>query len=314
MPDLPVPAATAAPGEHADWLEFQALVSADRNSSMQDLVSALRRIGSGEEIEDEREIEDAEDVTLDRGGETIEPVAADAFQEIEDRAISCGGAYPFRVLDGALQGRSNIRDSLYAFLLLLSHYGKDAGPEGLNVPQLFEEVAEHAIGNCLGGPGNEVATYQFGFPRRLNPAGFRDAVDDLCQRIGEGGASKARPTRKDQKDAALDLIAWKPFPDGRRGLVMTWGQCATGKDWTSKLAELQPENWAAMWMTERPAVVPLRSFFVPHRVDRDRWDVSAISAGVLFDRCRIAAVGGTLPRHLRDGTRAYSRNVLGSEG
>lgn len=313
MPGLTVPAATAAPGELADWLEMEALRAADRNSSTQDLASALRRTGSGEEVEIERPFESPTDSVDDRGGETIEPIAEAAFEEIEDRSVACAGRYPFHLNGSLLQGTTRVRDSLYVFLLLLSRYGKDAGPEGLNVPQLFEEVAELAIGNCLGGPRNEVSTYQFGFPRRLNPAGFRAALDDLCQRMGEGGSSKNRPTRKDQKDASLDLIAWRPFPDRRRGLVMAWGQCATGADWREKLTDLQPEDWASAWMAERPAVVPLRSFFVPHRVDREHWDVSAIAGGVLFDRCRIAAFGNSLSKHIREGIRAYSRHVLALE-
>ena len=310
MPDLLVPAATAAPGELADWLECQALVAADRNSSIQDLASALRRTGSGEEIEDEREIEDADDATLDRGGETIEPVAGDAFEEIEDRALSCGEAYPFEVLEGALQGRRSTPDSLYAFLLLLSKFGKDAGPDELNVPQMFEEIAELAIADTLGGESNDVATIQFGFPRRIAPPGFKGAVEDLCVNTGEGGSSRDQPSRSDQKDAALDVVAWRPFPDRRRGQVMAWGQCATGADWREKLTDLNPADWAASWLMDRPAVVPMPAFFVPHRIERDKWNVTANYAGILFDRCRIALSAYPLPEPLRGQVRAYNRKVI----
>src|SRR5665811_109964 len=313
MPRLTVPAATAAPPEHADWLELEALRAADKNSSSQDLASALRRTGSSEEIEDERPIEGPDDPVADRGGETTEPIVEAALEEVEDRASACAGAYPFAIDGQALQGTRSVRSSLYAFLLLVSRYGKDAAPDGLNAAQLFEEVAEVAIANCMGGARNDVRTVQFGFPRRLAPSGFRNALDDLCRRTGEGIESKARPNRKDQKDAALDLVAWRPFPDERRGMVMAWGQCATGADWRDKLGELHPENWAAAWMAERPAVVPLSAFFVPHRVDRGHWDVSAIKGGLLFDRCRIAAFAHRLPRHVREGCRAYNRHVLAAK-
>lgn len=310
MPDLLVPAATSAPGELADWLECQALVSVDRNSSIQDLASALRRTGSGEEIEDERRIDDEDDATFDRGGETIEPVATDAFEEIEDRAASCGEAYPFEVLEGALQGRRSTPSSLYVFLLLLSKFGKDAGPDQLNVPQMFEEIAELAIAHTLGGESNEVATIQFGFPRRIAPPGFRAAVDDLCIKTGEGGKSRDQPNRSDQKDAALDVVAWRPFPDRRRGLVMAWGQCATGADWREKLTDLNPSDWAASWLMDRPAVIPMPAFFVPHRIDREHWDVTANYGGILFDRCRIALSSHPLPEPLRSQVAGYNRQVI----
>jgi len=312
MAVLAVPPATASPVEHADWLELEALGAADRNSATQDLASALRRSGSGEEVEDERGIEGPDDAVADRGGETVEPIAEAAFEEIEDRAVACDGAYPFELSDSVLQGRAGVRDSIYVFLLLLSKFGRDAGPDGVDAAQLFEEVAEVAIANCLGGDRNGVETYQFGFPRRLTPAGFQEAVDDLCRRTGEGVESRSRPNRRDQKDASLDLVAWRPFPDRRRGLIMAWGQCATGGNWAEKTTELTPANWATKWMAERPAVVPMRAFFVPHRVERERWDVTAIDAGVLFDRCRIATFARPLPAELRRGCRAYSRHVMGT--
>lgn len=308
MPELPVPLATAHAVEHADWLEVAALSAADRNSSIQDLASALRRTGSGEEIEDVQSDEDAP--MGDRGGETLEPVVDAAFAEVEDRAKACGGTYPFALDDSAIQGSRRTRNAVYAFLLLVSKFGKDAGPPGLNVPQLFEEIAEVAIKNCLGGERNGIQTYQFGFPRRVKPGGFRDALDDLCETLGEGSRSKDRPTSEDQKDAALDLVAWRAFPDGRSGKIMAWGQCATGEDWREKLTDLQPHSWASSWMAEMPTVLPLRAFFVPHRVRRDRWDVAAIHGGVLFDRCRIAALASRLPKELGERCRSFNRHVL----
>jgi hypothetical protein len=310
MQRLTVPPATANPVEHADWLEIEALIATDRNSSMQDLASALRRAGSGEEVENERVIANPDDPVGDRGGETLEPIVEAAFAEVEDRTKACDGSYPFKIEDSAIQGHRGSRNALYVFLLLVSKFGKDAGPDDLNVAKLFEEVAEVAIKNCLGGPKNQIMTYQFGFPRRLEPSGFRAALDDLCQRLGEGVKSKERPTTKDQNDAALDLIAWRPFPDGRRGQIMAWGQCATGNDWREKLTELQPSAWASTWMYEMPTVLPLRTFFIPHRVRSDRWDVEVARAGVLFDRCRISALSSRLPSDVRDQCRAYSRHVL----
>lgn len=310
---MPVPAATAQPIEHADWLELEAIRAADRNSSLQDLASGLRRTGSSEELEDERPIEDRDDALADRGGETTEPVAEAAFAEIEDREIACGGEYPFHLEDGALQGGRTVRTSLYVFLLLLSKFGKDAGPAGLNVPQLFEELSELAVAHSMGGDRNGVQSAQFGFPRRITPAGFADAVDDLCKSMGEGGESKDRPRTQDQKDAGLDVVAWRSFPDGRRGKLMVWAQCATGGGWRDKVYHLQPANWAEAWLKDRPAAVPMPAFFVPHRVNRDDWDLFGIYAGIMFDRCRIAACATPLSRRVRDECRAYNRHVIAEQ-
>jgi hypothetical protein len=306
MPLLAVPPATADPVKHADWLELQALIAADRNSSVQDLASALRRAGSGEELEDEGRAAE----TDDRGGETTEPIAEAAFAEIEGRSQGCDGAYPFSLGENYLELKSRFRNPVYLFLLLLSTFGKDAGPGGLKVAQLFEEVSGVAMTNALGGRENSVETIQFGFPRRIAPAGFKAAVDDLCKRVGEGGGSKHQPTLSDQKDAALDLVTWRAFPDKRRALVMAWGQCATGADWKDKLSELDPRAWSTSWLLESPLVPPLRTFFVPHRIGDRHWNVVAAKAGVLFDRCRIASMARPLPQELRSKCVEFNEHVL----
>jgi hypothetical protein len=306
MPELTVPPATADRVTHADWLELQALAARDRNSSMQDFASALRSTGSSEQLEDEGAAEEIDD----RGGETTEPIAAAAFAEIEDRCTGCGGHYPFELGEDFLQLKGKGRGAAYVFLLLLSTFGKDAAPAKLNAPQLFEELSAVALGNCLGGQRNGVKTYHFGFPRRVGPPGFQEAVDKLCLSTGEGTACKDRPTRKDQKDAALDLVAWRPFPDGRRAIVMAWGQCATGANWDGKLSEMQPAEWSAAWLRDRPVVLPLRTFFMPHCVADERWEPNALKGGVLFDRCRIAALAHPLPGELQAQCVRFNRHVI----
>jgi hypothetical protein len=306
MTALAVPAATADPVAHADWLELAAIAARDRNSSLADLAGELRRAGSGEEVEDEGDA----DETGDRGGETIEPIAESAFEEIEDRSIGCDEAYPFDLGERHLQLHPYSQGSAYVFLLLLSVFGLEASPEGLNVAQLFEEVSALALANYLGGSEKGVQSIQFGFPRRLAPAGFKAAVEDLCGRIGEGEGPRDRPTAAHQKDASLDLIAWRPFPDGRRSSVMTWGQCATGEDWRDKLTEMHPHVWCGKWLREQPAVIPLRAFFVPRRVERKHWVGAAYDGGVLFDRCRIAAFANPLPKELRSRCREFTKHVV----
>jgi hypothetical protein len=69
-----------------------------------------------------------------------------------------------------------------------------------------------------------------------------------------------------------------------------FGQCASGNDWASKLGELQPSAFWGQWMQDSP-ISPylIRSFFVPHRIERRKWELIARKAGLLFDRCRIAS-------------------------
>ena len=183
----PAPSASDGPEILADWLELRALDDADQNSSIQDLVQVIRRSGTTDALPGVDDIESS----LDRGSEKSQVIAEDAFGEIEDRFSSCGGnngAYPFIVGSQDIQLRDSPRSS-YLFLLLLSRFGKDAGPKSMDGAKLFEEVSIEAALSYFGGNACEIGTYHFGAPRRSpNPADFVSALNELCRNLGEGVA------------------------------------------------------------------------------------------------------------------------------
>lgn len=311
MTSLIAPSASEGPEGHADWLELRALEAADHNSSIQDLVQVIRRTGTIEAIEEDGDLDDSQD----RGGEKTQAVAEDAFSEIEDRHTACGGhrgKYPFRLRPQYIELRmADPNTSLYLFLLLLSQFGKDAGPSGTDGARLFERLSVHAAANYLGGGGAPVDSFHFGAPRRSTPRGFRDALNELCRQIGEGqGCRVDRPSLRDQKDAKLDLIVWRSFGDNRAGQLIGFGQCATGNDWPDKLTQLQPQDFCGMWMLDTPAVQPVRLFFVPFRIERRRWLDAARKGGIIFDRCRIAANTKQVDRELLSECTDWTSHVL----
>lgn len=289
MANLIAPSAADRREDHADWLELRAIQSRDQNSSIQDLVQVIRRTGTIEEID----LDDGDEDMLDPGSEKTQVVAVDAFSEIEDRYASCGGDsgfYPFRLESQYIELRTNPAESPYLFLLLLSKFGKDAGPRRSDGAELFELLCVHAAVHYLGGTTSGVESYHFGAPRRSTPPRFVDALNDMCRRMGEGqGCRCDRPTIRDQKDAKLDVTVWRPFHDARPGKLIGFGQCATGKDWADKLTELQPQTFCGMWMLDSPAVPPVRLFFVPFRIENRAWLRAAMHGGIIFDRCRIVA-------------------------
>jgi hypothetical protein len=281
--------------DRADWLELRAL-GRRHLASMEDLLQALRTSpASGD---------------ADTRGLAAELGAADAFAELHDRRQACFHGYPFRLAGEVLDAPRNVGFAPYTFLLLLSVFGAAAGPSDLDGASLFEEVCAEAGMAYLGGRRLGARSIVFGAPRRGEPAGFRAAVDSLCEAIGEGGGCRSRLRLRHQRDAKLDVVVWRPFPDGRAGQVIGFGQCATGRGWPAKLQELQPRAFGALWLREPLAVEPLRMFFVPFRVDPGRWEEASFSGGVLFDRCRIAAHAAELPPAVRERCRAWSRHVI----
>lgn len=269
---LPIPLPPEAL-QLADWLELVALLSSDRNASIGDLGRALAVSNALE-----AEAGDADNRLF------IEARGLEVWREIEARAAAAGPAYPYRLSQRGLLEANIARDafSAYRFCLSLSYFG-DPGLVGVNIRprRLFEDLATLAAGNHLGGEA-----CRFGSPRADLPAPFREALREVCSRLGEG-AVLPRATRS-IKDDGLDVVAWKHFPDRLPGKLIIFGQCASGNDWNEKLADLEPLAFCHSWLSHQLPSRVLKAFFTPHRVDRLDWDDVNRRAGLFFDRCRLA--------------------------
>jgi len=301
-----IPAASCGPEEHADWLELAAARHPDHRYSRRAFISDLNISSTTDGLLEEKE---SEDDSRDSAYQ-IEAIVDDAFSEMDDRLRACGGdssVYPFVFGEDGLELHPESADNVYTFLLLLSAYGKDAGPKGSCGAKLFEEVSAQAAASYFGGRSRV-----FGFPRTDYPKGFADAVDSLCRDMGEGeGCKRTRQELPHQKDAKLDVVAWRDFPDRRVGKMIAFGQCATTEDWGEKVLELpDPHSWCSHWMMDQPIAPPARMFFLPHRIDRGEWAWASRRGGVLFDRCRIAHFAREIDGDLKERLSAWSAHVL----
>jgi len=250
----------------ADWLEIYTLLSGDYNASRGDLERILRRAGFCELDDDE----------------AIERKTLDTFEELEQRRRAAREAYPF-VLDyhRVLELKTKWEDfPVYIFCLCLSYFGFG---EAHKISRLFEHVSCLAAKSYL--QGNAIG---FGWPRSELPASFPKAVTKLCALLGEGSGYREQPAL-DRKDDTLDVVAWKDFTDKSSSKILMFGQCAAGRNWEEKLGELNPETFWRQWMQDSlVSPTPIKSYFVPHRIERKKWELVARKAGVIFDRCRIA--------------------------
>ncbi len=282
MKTVELPNIGDAPEAQADWLEWIALRETASFVSWTSYQGNLTQAGSDDALETEQD-QDPDDL--------LEDLINEVDRELNSRRSACGGKkgfYQYEMTHEGIAYIGNANDLTYRFLLLLSLFGKDAGPQGFYPERLFEDLCSLALHEYLGGVTTGLDRAVFGFPRRVLAKHFPDAVNDLCQRLGEGKGASGHTPEKDQKDAKLDLVAWRSFPDGRRGKLIGFGQCATGDDWTAKAFELQPKKWCEIWMRDSAGVDPFSSLFIPHRPAEDKWLMAAHYAGALFDRCRIA--------------------------
>jgi hypothetical protein len=291
------------PEVQADWLEWSALSEPDAFVSWTSYQGNLTQAGS----------DDAPDTAQDQDeDDLLEDLINEVDRELNSRRNACGGktgSYPYEMTHEGVAYSGNDNNLTYRFLLLLSLFGKDAGPQGYHPEKLFEDLCSLALHEYLGGAATGFERAVFGFPRRLLPKHFPKALDELCRLMGEGAGSFGREPEIDQKDAKLDLVAWRAFPDGRRGKLIGFGQCATGDDWTDKAFELHPQKWCRLWMKDSAGIDPFGSLFIPHRPPENKWLIAANYAGVLFDRCRIAWLVPSPQGDLADDIKKWVRHV-----
>ena len=271
-------------------------------------MASIRRMGSIDAFE---ELDDEPlDELVERENEELERIADAAFEELALREGYLGSQYPFTI-DTALSAQPCALNSPYVFLTALTFFG----PGIENMPEsgssLFEIISAAALVQYLGG-AETVQSYDFGFPRRNSPKAFRNAIEDLCKRLGEGlGCKVKKPLTQSVKDAKLDLVAWVPFSDTRRNQLSVFGQCAAGANWQSKLNELQPVDFCNIWLKETPAMPPLLAFFVPRKVMDNVWfQVCVGERRVIFDRLRIARLLGSLDSDLVKRCETWSAAIF----
>lgn len=294
------PSISADVVDQADHFELLVLESASGSASISELLRSMNIGGSAEVLDvDPRALDgladpEEDETIIDPGGEVLEAIGGAVLAEIEFREAACGGSYPFSIDDqGVLAIRPSYLTSPYIFMLLLTQFGGKPKTGRTRISQIdatktFEDLALVAAAEYFGWDDDHVVAYPFGFPRRLTPRGFEDAVNDLCKQVKEGQGCRKRPNLADQQDATLDIVVVRRFPDRRLGQMTAFGQCATGADWRDKLTDLQPETFCKLWMLDAFAVNPIRMFFVPHAIEERRWLHATMSAGVVFDRSRMA--------------------------
>lgn len=258
----------------ADWVELAALLSADGNSSTGDLSSAL---AAGSLVDQEGYEDEAE------RREAIEMQVLEVFRELEARSVAAAEAYPFTLENtGVVTVNTGAGQfSAYTFCLCLSYVPGKTKVGQLYPYRMFEDLAVVASRNFIGGEA-----VRFASPRADLPKKFTPALAEVCTLMAEG-STRVRAQRA-AKDAKLDVVARRHFPDRLPGKLLLFGQCAAGEEWEEKVGELRPDDFCGAWLSEQPASQQVRAFFIPHRVDNVRWEDAARSGGLFFDRCRLA--------------------------
>ncbi len=154
--------------------------------------------------------------------------------------------------------------SCYIFCLVASAI-RDGSILGADLPPLaramaihFQAIAAEAAAEVVGGE-----SISFGWPRPEG-TGFRPALHSASTRLNLGKPLEDNPLWSNgrEKDAGIDVIAWRDFPDRRPGKLVLLGQVASGRDWVEKTVTRDTPRFLS-WFSERPMQHFVPAIFIP---------------------------------------------------
>ena len=303
----------------ADWLELETLVRPRGVATRSDVLRLYDFIeDDGHELEiDEVTGEELEPEVLEHGRSEC---ADEVLAEIEHRVQILDADYPFDFdlerqqwrlsLASPAQGaRIRAARTCYLFCLLTSAVrdGRISGnTAGIQQPMAnhFQAIATNAAAGVLNGEA-----ISFGFPRPSG-TGFRAALAEASLQMRLGTPLETSPLHSNgqEKDAGIDVIAWRDFRDGRPSKLVLLGQVASGYNWKEKSVKADTYRFFE-WFSQRPTEHYIPSIFIPFPLHHECEakpgvtfeDVAVDNAyhiergfGIIVDRLRIvetAAVG-----------------------
>lgn len=233
-------------------------------------------------------------------GRALDDAQGRVTEEIDRRSNLLGTHYPFTRAGNALSYTGSPHH-VYEFMLATAVVGEYSEGRYRVIPRVFEVASCHIARAYLGeGAG----AYRTGWPRpRGEPKRLKAVIEKLRQLTGDNmGEWDWRPKQGKPNDPApthakeqgLDLVAWKPSPDGRTGQLYLLGQCACGSNWSSdaKLHDLSIDKLQE-WF-DISLVPPVTSLFTPHHADNNQiLAASRRMKGLIFDRARMVLLTQT---------------------
>lgn len=281
LPGLP-----SAEAELHELADFAELMCWKRSQvSTQEILNFLGRSDDNEMVEGAQDSEDNVSEYLD-----------DVMNELARRREACAGGYPFKLdssgtvlsIDKTATRQHPAKSTAYIYLLLSTRLNMTSNKVHASIDgtSILEFLSAHALKNYLGS--QTAQSFVFG---TAAGSSFKKRVEALCQHVGEGkkyrNRDKKPPPAKDDK---LDVVAWIPFPDNLPGKIIVFGQCKTGTNWRRSVSDLQPEQFCAKWLEERPLVLPARAYCISESANLGRWNSDSIDAGILLERCRLVGL------------------------
>lgn len=254
----------------ADWIEASLLFD-ENEISKSNLVDAL--------IEG--------NICEDSGQDLANEIADRGWVEIEQRQRWGGVSNNLQILGPRITNTNDWRaEPIRAFFVLLSvlqFYPEWSKSHRNYVEQgeLFERVIEVICPALL--PGWEVLRAGWSPD---NAVSVKTIVSILCERLYTLGSLRLDEWVPDAaKDAGLDIVCFRKFPDEREATPTFFLQCASGTNWREKLHTPNAEEWKTYLDA---AVQPSTGIVAPFVISTKKVRLAGLKGQIIvFDRIRL---------------------------
>ncbi len=257
----------------ADWVELLSVTRPDQGAARGDILRLYRfledrpadpQVYSPTNSEGEPEILDQDRVRI----------ADDILEEIDYRSTVLDSDYPFKLSrlgeqwwvcpEINTEGRTEIAHTCYLLCLCISviRDGRISPDDVVHLnqpmPHRFQAVATAAARKILDGQA-----IWFGW-LRPDSSGFRQALHEVSSKMCLRGNSGTPPygASGQEKDAGIDIVAWRDFRDGWPARPVILGQVASGRNWTTKSVKYDPNRFLN-WFSPKPFEHFIPSLFIP---------------------------------------------------
>lgn len=273
---------------HADFIELRALLW-DKQSylTLSDAITYYKDIGVNIDFEETNLIEDEVSSSTSEKNDKWVKRFKEYFDLIIERSLIFYESYPFELDGYKIKLRDDLEDihKLYLYLLLASNLNNFKNV-GYKLTSEFETICKNSLEEYLPSfvveEFGENSTYNGNTITKIKKLSSKLKVNYRKSEL-------RHITREAMKEKGLDLLAYKKFDDEIANMLIILGQCACGKNWSSKKHETQ--NYESYLDFFR--LPPIHAFFIPYNLvnfDNNMYQFfqnDKINKSFFFERKRI---------------------------
>ncbi len=246
-----------------------------------------------DENEGEFSVMDVVDVLIDEDiyeeQDFAQDIVNDAWNELERRLNWIGQGSPYFFQRSRVKRTGPWQDTpAHSFCVLLSlaqcyaGWSRCVSDGDYNTQgEIFELLTQESLKKQFSDWQVKRTSWSSSQPRSL-----LEVVNQIADCLGEiTGNDISTWVESKDKDAGLDLLCYRPFPDNRSGFPVYLIQCASGQNWKNKVSEPNIDWWQKLI---KFVVRPQKAFAIPFALSDDDFKRQCVRVqGLFLDRYRL---------------------------